>query len=233
MGYPSNVLPVPEPISGTAFFPGGFGMWNPTGTHLLPPFPLGGVMILGQDFDTKAGYLASFKRAAESLKGPTWRNLIKLLSEIGLAPSDCFFTNAFMGLRAVDKNTGPFPGGSDSAFVAHCRRFLVHQLLVQRPSLILTLGIPAAGILATMSPELKPWAAGNTLKHLDEIGPVWEGVTFPDVPGFRTVAVALTHPCCRPASVRYRRYRTEAGHRAELLMLHDAQAARFHLGKQA
>lgn len=54
--YPEGVLAVPEPIIGTAFFPGGFGLWNPVATKPLPPMPKGGVMVLGQDFHSEHGY---------------------------------------------------------------------------------------------------------------------------------------------------------------------------------
>jgi hypothetical protein len=81
-GYPPGVLPVPEPILGTAFFPGGYGIWNPTGSRTLPPFQAGGVMILGHDFHSRAQYLNSLGHGAESAKQPTWRNLIDLLSEV-------------------------------------------------------------------------------------------------------------------------------------------------------
>ena len=41
--YPKGVLPVPEPIRGTAFFPGGKGLYEEKGT---PPFPVGKTMVL-------------------------------------------------------------------------------------------------------------------------------------------------------------------------------------------
>jgi len=181
-------------------------------------------MILGHDFHSESGYRASLARGAESATQPTWRNLVGLLSEAKIPLTNCFFTNAFMGLRAGDATTGRFPGASDSEFVAHCRRFLVRQLEVQRPSLVLTLGIHAPGVLAPLSPELVSWGAGTGLKHLDAAGPVRKAVTFSGVPGLCTVAVALTHPSLRHASVRHRRYRTETGARAELLMLRDGLA---------
>ncbi len=223
-GYPRGVVPVPEPIRGTAFFPGGYGIWNPSASWPLPSFPIGGVMLLGHDFHSEAGYLASLKRGAESPKQPTWRNLMQLLDEVGILPRNCFFTNAFMGLRAGRATTGSFPGAADPQFVAHCRRFLVRQLQVQRPSLVLTLGVNAPRVLAPLSPELAPWTDGHGLKHLDRTGPVRRDVTFPGVPDFRTAVVALTHPSLRTASVRYRRYRDETGAQAELLMLRDALA---------
>lgn len=45
--YPSGAIPVPEAIAGTAFFPGGHGLWMEEGA---PSFPVGGIMVLGHDF---------------------------------------------------------------------------------------------------------------------------------------------------------------------------------------
>jgi uracil-DNA glycosylase len=225
-GYPEGVIPVPQPIPGTAFFPGGYGLWNPTGGRPLPAFPSGGIMVLGHDFHSESGYRNSLARGAEPLTQPTWRNLIGLLREAGLAPTDCFFTNAFMGLRAGGVTTGRFPGASDPEFVGHCRRFLMRQLETQQPSLVLTLGVYAPHVLASLSPELVSWAGGSGLKHLDAAGPVRTAVTFSDVPGLRTITVALTHPSLRSTNARHRRYRDRSGAAAELLMIRDALAQR-------
>lgn len=48
-GYPKGVIRVPAPIAGTAFFPGGHGLWRPDVLKPLPEFPLGGIMVLGHD----------------------------------------------------------------------------------------------------------------------------------------------------------------------------------------
>lgn len=221
-GYPPGVLAVPAPIAGTSFFPGGYGLWNPEGVRPLPAFPLKGVMVLGHDFHSEAGYKASLARGCESSTQPTWRSLVALLREVGIPLEECFFTNVYMGLRAGVKTTGPFPGRDDRDFVAHCRRFLLRQITAQRPHLILTLGTYAPAVLAPLSPELAPWAAGAGLKHLDAAGPVRFGVTFAADPELRCTAVALTHPCLRHASVRHRSYRGHQGADAELQMLHDA-----------
>ena len=52
-----------------------------------------------------------------------------------------------------------------------------------------------------------------------------EGVTFPAVPGLRTVAVALTHPSFRVRNVQHRQYRSRVGIEAERRMLRKALAA--------
>src|SRR5688572_23127445 len=103
--YPRGVLKVPHPIIGTAFFPGGFGLWNPKSTYPLPDFPIGGVMVLGHDFHSEAGYHESVARGAESLRQPTWRNLLNVLGRAEITPENCFFTNVYMGLRAGTATT--------------------------------------------------------------------------------------------------------------------------------
>lgn len=231
-GYPTGVIPVDEAIQGTAFFPGGYGLWK-SSPGTLPDFPIGGTMILGHDFHSEVGYRASLKRGAESESQPTWRNLLALLTEADIAPSECFFTNVFMGLRAGSATTGTFPGAADAIFVAHCRRFLLRQIEMQRPTLILTLGVHAPRMLAPLSTDLAPWAEGKGLRHLDRVGPVRFDVRFSDLPTFRTTVVALVHPSLRPASVRYRRYGTATGADAELLMIRDGRAAKMRPGVDA
>ena len=223
-GYPAGVVAFPEPIPGTAFFPGGFGLWRAVAGDPLPPFPVGGVMVLGHDFHSETGYRESLARKAERATQPTWRNLVRLLGAAGIDLDRCFFTNAYMGLRAGTGTTGPFPGRCDPAFVAHCRRFLARQLAVQRPTLVLTLGIHAPQVLAPLSPELASWGKGRGLKYLDAAGPVRTAVTFPDALGVVATVVALTHPSLRDASVRHRRYKDECGAPAEFRMLADARA---------
>ena len=223
-GYPPGVVAVPTPIPGLAFFPGGHGLWGCVEGQPLPPFPVGGVMILGHNFDSEGAYRKSLEVGRESTKNPTWRNLLKVLAEAGIAPECCFFTNLYMGLIGGSNATGKFPGASDPPFVEHCKRFLVRQLQAQRPSLLVTLGIEVPPVVGHLSPQLAPWAAGKGLRHLDSVGPVQVDVTFPDIENFKTTAVALTHPSKRDANVGVRKYRGATGHQAEVRMLHDACA---------
>ena len=226
-GYPTGVVvPVRRPIVGTAFFPGGYGLWNPTGALPLPPFPVNGVMVPGHDFHSETGYEASVARGHESSTQPTWRNLLPVLQRAGISPAECFFTNVFMGLRAGRATTGEFPGARNAIFVAHCKDFLMSQISVQRPSLIITLGTKAPQMLGALSDQLHAWSVGRGLKHLDQAGPVHVDVRFKSIPQFSTIAVALTHSSQRGASVRHRQYKGLAGATAEDLMLSDAQARR-------
>jgi hypothetical protein len=221
--YPSCVVPVPVPIAGTAFFPGGYGLWHPEGGHPLPPMPIGGVMVLGHDFHSVAGYKASYALGHEPLTQPTWRGLLKVLGGAGVLPSDCFFTNVYMGLRQGTATTGPFPGRHDAEFVRRCQRFLAEQLAAQRPSVVLTLGVYTPRLLAQLSADLDDWRAPGSLKALDQAGPVRRGVQF-DGAGVTASVAALTHPCFRHASIRHREYGGVRGAAAEAAMLADVLA---------
>ena len=220
--YPEGVVPIPERLPGTAFFPGGMGLWHPNEGD-PPPMPIGGVMVLGHDFYSEAGF-RRFVARGESTKGPTWRNLLALLARVGLGPERCFFTNAYMGLRAGSQNTGRFPGARDPGFVGRCRDFLAEQLRAQKPRLVLTLGSHVPAVLAPLSKDLSPWLKAASLRAIDEAGhPLIPAARF--APGFDVAVAALVHPSIRWASVLRRRYKGLSGDAAEVAILEDALKA--------
>jgi len=220
--YPAGVVEVPDRIRGTAFFPGGAGLWQ-TGMQ-LPPMPVGGLMVLGHNFDSLAGFKRSLAHAGENLRGPTWRNLLQLLDEVGISPERCFFTNVYMGLIDGPSAVGRFPGASEAAFVERCLRFLGEQITVVQPALILTLGNEVIPLLARLTPDLLPWREHPTLVALDAVD---SGLLHPvhfsraDHP---VAVVALTHPAMRHLNVGRRTYRTFHGHEAEKTLIRDALA---------
>jgi hypothetical protein len=57
--YPKGMMPIPTAISGTAFFPGGTGLWQ-TESSRSRATSHRQVMILGHDFDSEAAYNRSF-----------------------------------------------------------------------------------------------------------------------------------------------------------------------------
>jgi len=218
--YPDGVIAVPQPIPGVSFFPGGYGLWRPQVNRPLPAWPLGGVMILGHDFHSERGYRKSLARGREVETQPTWRNLLALLSRAGIDRNDCFFTNAFMGLRRGHATTGIFPGARDSLFVARCREFLGDQIAAQQPRLIITLGKWVPSLLAPLSPELRVWRDLTRFKPIDVVGPVQRAVSFRRVEN--VAVVALMHPSMRQLGVRYRQFEELVGDPAEQAMLERA-----------
>lgn len=219
--YPRGVVPVPERLPGTAFFPGGMGLWHTQDAP--PPMPVGGVMVLGHDFYSEAGFRRFVAKRGESTRGPTWRNLLALLARVGVGTERCFFTNAYMGLREGSQNTGRFPGARDPGFVERCRAFLGEQILAQEPRLILTLGSHVPAVIAPLSEDLAPWLRATSLKALDEAEcPLIPAAFFPSVSGHGATVAALVHPSIRWASVLRRRYSGLAGDAAEVAILKDA-----------
>lgn len=225
--YPPDVIPVPQLISGTAFFPGGRGVWQWEPQSPLPALPVGGVMVLGHDFHSETGYHASLARGWELRSQPTWRQLTGLLEAAGIPLVQCFFTNVYMGLRKGGRATGRFPGASDSGFVGRCLDFLGVQVGAFRPRIILTLGGYVPSLLARLSDDLEAWRGVTRLIDIDRIGPVDTGARIQSNKcTVRAAVAALTHPSQRSLNVRRRRYRNRVGHDAELLMLRDALGGR-------
>jgi hypothetical protein len=222
--YPEGVVPVLQRMEGTAFFPGGAGLWDTRSNHSLPPMPVGQVMILGHDFSSEVDYYQSLANRGENLKSPTWRNLLWLLGEVAISAQECFFTNAYMGLRAGNaKVTGRFPGARSPHFVRQCRAFLAHQIATQRPRLILTLGIHVPMVIAPLSADLGGWARCKRFRTLDMHGPpMLPTVHFLEPINVRATIAALTHPSLWHRCVLERSYGSLRGKEAELQMLHEA-----------
>jgi hypothetical protein len=218
--YPVGVRRIPATIAGTAFFPGGSGLWNPTKSRRWPPMPIGGVMILGHDFDSEESYYRSLQIGDETT-GPTWRNLIALLDEVGIPLDVCFFTNAYMGMRAGGLSMGRFPGATDAEYVDRCRKFLMLQLQVQRPCMLLTLGKWVPRFISPLSDQLSHWSRAASFADIDTTGPVVLHCMFKDAK-LTTNVVTLTHTCLRHSNVGRRRFARKAGHAAEVAMLRKA-----------
>ena len=226
--YPDGVKCVPKVLSGTAFFPGGCGLWldKTASWYTLsdrPDMPTGEIMILGHNFDSEAGYRETQAVVGQhelNPKYPTWRNLLELLQDAGIEPKNCFFTNAYMGLRKGERNTGKFPGARCPGFVERCRSFLNEQIEAQKPRLILTLGLEVPWFIEPLSSRLKAWRGYESFKDLDAAGPLISDVHFEGTSEQPITVVALVHPAApnREDTLKKRHYRGIE----ELSMLKDA-----------
>ena len=212
--YATGVVAVPELIERTAFFPGGLGLWMEKGA-VLTQFPVRQIMVVGQDFNTLAKYEAARALKSEVGSSRTWQNLQRVFARFNIPLQRCFFTNVYMGLRAVGPETGRFPGARDPAFVDRCINFFQRQMIVARPKLILTLGWEPLRVLA---PRVFGIKAPATLSACDEI---YSPVHFPHGDG---AVVALTHPSLYNANVFRRRYAGFVGIEAEKAMVDAARS---------
>ncbi len=233
--YPKGVVPVPEMVSGTAFFPGGAGLWREPPADTLPPMPFGKVMVLGHNFGKEGDYLRA-RRVGHERNTDTWRGLLRLLDNVGIRPEHCFFTNVYMGLKLGKSNLGRFP--STEAFQRGCKSFLEEQIGELKPRLILALGRFVPGPLAALSADLVTWAqcpenkeGAREFRDLDAAVPVKHGVHFREL---ATTVVVLLHPSKRELNLRtnpqLRRYKGLTGDHAERRMLEEAtEVVRRHM----
>jgi len=91
------------------YFPGAAGLHFPRGATEHPPFPIGGVMVLGHNW----GVMNDWHNTANDGQMQTWRNLLATLRRGKIDPAICFFTNFFLHLMEGDDNMAPFPGGNE------------------------------------------------------------------------------------------------------------------------
>jgi hypothetical protein len=135
-----------ELIAGTAFFPGGTGLWRGklAGGSLPLKFPDKPVMFIAHNF----GNLASLQDAirdrgeAHSAFANLWTNLLDFIEHANpLTPYESFFTNALMGLKPGTRD-GKMP--SCKPYESQCLHFLSRQVQIVDPKAIVVLGGHAA-----------------------------------------------------------------------------------------
>ena len=203
--YPEGIVAVSQPrIKGLAFFPGGDGLYKKVEDD-EPKFPIGGIMILGQDFDNQINFEKSKLAGSEMDKkksNATWRNLLEILNEVNSdVKNKCFYTNAIMGLRSKEsKNTGKsiaFKKGSEK-FLEKNREFFLTQLRTQKPKAIIGLGGYIPMFLSSLASDLSDYNKTDSLK---DIGKIHTGVKFKDIAGYQTDIGFITHPSMYYANV--------------------------------
>jgi uracil-DNA glycosylase len=174
-------------------------------------FPFGGVMVLGHNFDSEAGFNKSFAAGKEQLKTGTWGPLLKLLEAVPIPLGQCFFTNAFMGL-CEGRDNKSYQGRSDRAFRAACLSFLKFQIELQRPRFILTLGLHVPPLLAYASSDLMAWKGKSKARNCDpklhlkdlDATPIFNAARFEldDGSVHPAVVTAIAHPSDRRNGAR-------------------------------
>jgi hypothetical protein len=195
---PEGVNPVRRWCRDPQFFPGATGLlselsWQDVspGTvgamdKLLPP-PVHGAVIVGNYQAT----LRSYERIlAEDIGGfpATWRILRQLLASI--SPREVFLTNAFVGLPDLIGDTAPFP--TTAAFTLRCEQLLRTEIELFRPRLVVCLAVPAAKMLAAITPALRQWRPWPGYAEVNRRGAL--SVDRCSAAGVTFVAVAVRHP---------------------------------------
>ena len=205
---------MPSYLPGTAFFAASAGLYRRAGSHRLPPFPFGGWMFVGHNLDAEGPFRLRLE-SGHSHGDParpmrTWQNLYKLLATAGVDPRECFFTNAYVGLKEGDDPTGRFPGSGDAAFRQWCAEFLMEQVAVMRSRVVATLGVDAARFLSSLFPGLQDWDRPRLPPSQPRIAVVQN---------HQFGVVALVHPSAHHVSLHRRSYDEATGLEAEAALL--------------
>lgn len=167
--YPQGVIdPIKPRIHGRSFFPGGCGVFDGAASA-SPRHP---IMLVGQDFGTRE-YWNTVSSSGESSQG-TWAGLIRMLATPDIDPRHCFFTNILLGVRVNGPIDGPSPGLTDHRYVAVCTDYLIEQICLVRPAVVVTLGkIPSIllarrlGITSQLNPPCENDARNPTWPEID------------------------------------------------------------------
>lgn len=231
--YPPGLTKFPGVLKGQGFFPGGDGLWrdDPASAY-APPFPEGGIMILGNDFGCEdnpdpqnPGFKQCLDRGFEDPK--TW-SIKDTLIKAGRLGELCFFTNAYLGLRTDTTSTGESPGAKLESFKAMCRHFFRDQLQEHKPRLIVCLGREPRWFVA---PKLLPvkhvWNRKCSFKELDlRCDQILRGSLQIAGEIFSPVIVVISHPSYAWSSWAQwpRSFQAYTGEEAEVELLRAAWA---------
>jgi hypothetical protein len=187
----SSIAPYPlgcegfEPrqlMNGTAFFPGGDGVWKSKGSEDVA-FPVGGVLVLGSDFGDVVSYDAQFKidrGCRHEVDGKTWGGLLKLVERASIPYDELFCTNAWPCLRSGSRRVkGGIPGQKDWCFTERCIQFFLQTVYLMQPRLIVPLGKGPTRFVGRS--VRNAWASASRWKDIDRM-PVATGLGSRIVP---------------------------------------------------
>ena len=227
--YPAGISPVhPGAIERAAFFPGGTGMVIGNDPKTAMPgnnLPKGGTLVLGHHFGSVNSYDEVVNHGGEMDRQGTWPTLIRLLRECDIDLTECFFTNAFMGLMQTDSSLGSHKGHRDRDFRDDCKRVLTASIEMQQPRLILVLGGPARRFVGEVVEGLDAWRKNISFPMFDEQRLSESGLALRGPSGAPMSAVSLIHPSMRDCNVSSRQFGEFTGHYAEVEMVKCAKRA--------
>jgi hypothetical protein len=210
----AGMVKLTDPVQGRSFFPGGYGLFDGIHGSPLPERP---VLVFGQDFGNESCFEDAKQRGFEKLPG-TWSGLVAWLMNSDISPSDCFFTNAIMGVRPAGTSIiGPSPALRNQMFVSRCAEFALRQIELLHPSAVVALGTISTGILSnSLSLSKAPRRLNRTWREIDADGLQFiEHVQLPRRASPPPFALASSiHPSL-PPNVRFRSWGKLAGKNAQ------------------
>jgi hypothetical protein len=200
-----GVQPIQEPfpyLKGTAFFPGGYGVWRADPTMLAPSIPVGGTLFVGHNFDGTESKAKSDNRAGriDELDSETWQGMFTILGDLRLKLEydRCFFTNALMGERIGEASGAVRVGrGVDGRrYLRQCEAFLRLQIRWTKPRVLVVLGAHTIDRFRAISRDLHTaWRGLGSLVKIDAAAASIIGTT---IDRHYCTVVIIPHPVAWP-----------------------------------
>jgi hypothetical protein len=213
--YPSNIKRICGNEQGNIFFPGGKGIFDEETERISDKE----IMITGYQFDRCLDYLQTPGIDQQiSRTNTAWANLMLLLCKGGVDPGHCFFTNAVLGVQDQNGSANKPSPVTKRYFLEHCRSVFRMELEIQKPRMIIVLGLRAARFLSLLHPKLEGWATlGNFTEADRKMLAVMEKI--PLTATSEPTLVLLVHPAGRQGNIRHRKYGSFTGDNAEIRLL--------------
>lgn len=149
--HPPQLKPIGEMRTDrTAGFPASHGLHQPDpDSEVLPAFPYGGLMLVGhhlRDSDTFRSPLGEgrFHRDPEQPSALYWRHVYEMLDRTRIPRTAFFATNAHPALLAERYSEGMIPRRGTEQWRAAAADFLLEQIEVMDPAVIVLLGTGVA-----------------------------------------------------------------------------------------
>lgn len=192
--HPPQLTPVGDQrIEGTGF-PGSHGLYQPDAdADELPPFPHGGLMLVGhhlQDGETLRNRMVAERTPGDADRPATayWERVHAMLDAAHIPRESVFSTNAHPALPSHRFQEGMLPRDGTEQWRAAAAEFLLEQIREMEPSVIVLLGVSAAGFVRS---DLGLQVHENKVSALR-------------LDGIDSCAVAISHPLATISDVQTR-----------------------------
>ncbi|NDY55869.1 hypothetical protein G3N56_03820 [Desulfovibrio sulfodismutans] len=187
--YPGVVEAIPEQLGCTAFFPGGYGLWleeENNSPDTLPDFPVNGVMLLADIFDSYDAYCRLHDEyhlnnnvRCSNIDGRFWAGLRDIVKKSGCGFAKIFFSNVYMGIFHCEKTYFHKKAKINKEYIDSCNEFLLQQILMQQPKLIFAVGLKSAECLGSLF-NVQTWK-NPSIASMNGPGTFSDSKTYGDV----------------------------------------------------
>jgi len=235
--YPPDIRPLCGDSTESLFFPAGPGMYDREEGRLSNKK----VMVVCDQYSPQLNVLKLHGVRQDTVRTTHgWSELLKTLIQGGIDPLECFFTNYLLGVRESKvprsimpdvtarrspRREGLNPGDPIplSYFRNHCRDIFQFTIELQRPRLILVLGLRAASLLSRLHPKLAIWQNLKTYRNVDNY---YQSIVrdLPLASNQLTTLVLLVHPVGKKTHISTRKNGKSTGEAAEIKLLRTVVA---------